>query len=161
MRLSFVAIACAVACSNGQPSLDDLVERADKTTANEQPILDELVSRVNFLKFNMGHNLPGWEIKFRIAQMANDSLGLQPFEQISQPLPSWRPNPTTLLGMGPYAHDRARKLAHEGKRHDLEFLVEDERRRYDEGVAHVDDLLKQVEQWVAQQRGSGSSGSAQ
>jgi hypothetical protein len=161
MRLSFVAIACAVACSNGQPSLDDLVERADKITADEQPIIDELVSRVNYLKFNMGGNLPGWEKYLTIGDIANNALGLPPFTQTSQPLPSWRPNPTTLLGMGPYAHDRARKLAHEGKRHDLEFLIEDERRRYDEGVAHVDDLLKQVEQWVAQQRGSGSSGSAQ
>ncbi len=157
MRLSFVAIACVVACSNGRVDLDDLVERGDKMAADEQPILDELVSRVNFLKFNMGHNLPGWENKFRIAQMANDALGLQPFEQLSQPLPGWKPVPTTLLGMGLYVHDQARKLAREGKRHDLEFLIEDERRRYDEGVAHVDDLLKQVEQWLPQQRGSGYS----
>ena len=62
--------------------------------------------------------------------------------------------------MGPYVHIQAQKLVHEGKRHELEFLIEDERRRYDEGVAHVDDLLKQVEQWLALNRGSGSSGSA-
>jgi hypothetical protein len=160
VRLSFLAIACVVGCSNGRPDLDDLAKSADKIAADEQPILDDLVSRVNYLKFNMGHNLPGWELKMRVAEMADEALGLQPFAQLSQPLPSWKPSPTSLLGMGPYVHVQAQKLAHEGKRHDLEFLIEDERRRYDEGVAHVDDLLKQVEQWLALNRGSGSSGSA-
>ena len=161
MKLALVVAACLAACSNAQPSLDDLAKRADKMAADEQPILDALVSRVNFLKFNMGHNPPGWENKFRdradgerharLAAVRADVAAAAELE--AEPDDAARDRPVRSR---PGAQARAR-----GQPSRSEFLIEDERRRYDEGVAHVDDLLKQVEQWVAAQPGSASGSGAQ
>jgi len=149
--------ACGKNDSKPEPSLDELAARCNQIAAAEQPTLDALVSRVHALKFNMGHNYPGWQAQFRYAQMANDELGLVPFEQATPGLPNRIPPRTTLLGMQAYAAQQCPKLAKQGNRHDLEFMLTDMRRRYDEGVAHVDGLLKPIEAWVASQTGPGAA----
>ncbi len=156
------AIVCiAVAgCQKKATDLADLQHQAAAIQAEYQPKLDALVARVRILKRDVRGNLPGWEPNIRISQLANDKLGLEPFEQTVPPGPEWRPNPPSLLGMGPYAQKRAAELASQNKVDELRFLVEDERKRYDKGIAEVDDLLKQVENWLAAAR-AGSGGSAQ
>jgi hypothetical protein len=157
LALVLVVAACGKSDSKHEPSLDELAARCDQIAADEQPTLDALVSRVTKLKGNIGHN-PGWEAQFRYAQMANDELGLPPFEQLGTP-PGRSLPPASLLGIRPYVHQQCPKLAKQGDRHALEFMLQDMRRRYDEGVAHVDELLKPIEAWVASQL--GSAGSAQ
>ncbi len=85
----------------------------------------------------------------RSAEAANDALGLPPFTQAQPPGPGWRASPASLLGIGPYVVARAGELADHGKLHELEFLVEDEQRRYREGIAEVDRRLAQIERWIA------------
>ena len=159
-----LALALVVIASCGKsaptassPSLDELAARCDQIAEAEQPTLDALAVRVNALKPEMRHEYPGWVAQFRMAQMANDVLGLPPFEQMEPPVPGRQIPPATLLGMRPYVHQQCPKLAHDGHRHDLEFMLVDMRRRYDEGVAHVDDLLKPIEAWVASQTGPGAA----
>lgn len=157
LALALVAIAACgkSAPTAAPPSLDELAARCDKIAEDEQPILDALVARVNALKGNLGHN--PWQAQFRNAQMANDTLGLPPFEQMDRPAPNRKLPPGSLLGIRPYVHEQCPKLAHDGKRPELESMFVDMRRRYDEGVAHVDELLKPIETWLASQHGSGAA----
>jgi hypothetical protein len=108
--------------------------------------------RIVALKQYLRGELPGWEDNLRVAELANDELGLPPFTQVQPSGPDWKPSPASLLGIAPYVHEQADKLARSGKLDALRFLVEDERRRYSEGIARVDDRLGQVETWLGQQR---------
>jgi hypothetical protein len=102
-----------------------------------QPQLQALVARVHVLQ----HQLHGadWQTLLRKAQLANDELGLPPFEQTTPPGPGWHPSPATLLGIADYV----RGLELHGD--DLRRLVEDEQRRYDAGIHDVDVRLREVE----------------
>jgi hypothetical protein len=152
MRLA-IAIALVAACSS-EPSLDDLVQQSDAIATFHEQILNTFVIRVSWLKTHMGHNQPGWERSVRVAEMANDLLGLSPFAQTVPTKPGRVIPPASLLGMGPYVHDESRKRAQQGDRHGLEFLVQDEERRYCEGEPKVTALLDDVEGWVAAQSAS-------
>lgn len=146
MRLLAVVMIAACSRSNDVAALR-FEARAIATI--KQPTLDVLVERVHGLQRDLRHELPGWPNMFRTAQLANDELGLPPFEQATLPGPEWRPNPTTLLGMGAYVRARADQLALQGHRGELRFLVDDERARYDRGIASVSEHLEQVERWLA------------
>jgi hypothetical protein len=143
-----VLVALLVACS-GSDRLSDLQTQAAAIVRANRPALDALVARVAVLKHRLQGNAPGWEMMLRNAEAANDELGLQPFTQSQPPGSEWRASPASLLGMGPYVLVRAQQLAEQGKLGELKFLVEDERRRYREGIDDVDHRLAQVEQWIA------------
>lgn len=129
-----------------------LRDEASAVAVFHQPVLDALVVRVHGLQRDLRTEYPGWPNMFRTAQLANDELGLPPFEQTVPPGPAWRPGPTTLLGMGAYVRTRADELATHGRRDELKFLVTDERARYDRGIASVSEHLDQVEHWLATSR---------
>ncbi len=143
-----VLVSLVVACS-GSDRLSDLRMHAATLVSLNRPALDGLVARVIVLKRRLQGNASGWEMMLRNTEAANDELGLQPFTQSQPPGPEWRASPASLLGMGPYVLMRAQQLAEQGKLDELEFLVEDARRRYREGIADVDRRLAQVEQWIA------------
>ena len=104
-----------------------------------QPQLQALVARVQALKGKL-HG-PDWETRLRMAQLANDELGLPPFEQMTPPGPSWHPSPATLLGIADYVRARARELHGD----DLRRLADDEQRRYDLGIHDVEVRLRELE----------------
>jgi hypothetical protein len=106
------------------------------------PQLELLSLRISALRSRLRGNPPGWQDMFRIAQLANDELGLPPFEQTTPPGKGWRPSPATLLGIKP-------QLA---QLPPTDPLVADARHRYREGIAHVDAQLTQLEAWLASLR---------
>ena len=106
------------------------------------PQLEVLSLRVSAVRSRLRGNPPGWQDMFRIAQLANDELGLPPFEQMTPPGPSWRASPASLLGM----------KAQLAQLPPSEALVADARRRYREGCAHVDARLTQLEVWLSSLR---------
>lgn len=143
------ALVVVLAACSGPDRLSELRMQAATDVRLNRPVLDALVVRVAALKHRLRGDVPGWEMMLRSAESANDKLGLQPFTQPQPPGPQWRASPASLLGMGPYVLVRAQQLAEQGKLGELEFLVEDERRRYREGIAEVDRRLSQVEDWIA------------
>jgi hypothetical protein len=145
-RAALIGLLVLACCSS---DLDRLQAQATAVAAAAQPRLVALIVRVYALKRGFG-NRRDWQKLLRISQMANDELGLQPFEQVVPHGPSWKPGPATLLGIAPYILVQADVLAKAGKRHDLEFLVQDERRRYEEGISSVDKHLIQVEHLLAE-----------
>jgi hypothetical protein len=142
-------IVLAIAACSRPNDVAALRFEAYAIAALRQPMLAALVDRIHVLHRDLRRELPGWPNMFRTAQLANDELGLPPFEQATPPGPEWRPNPTTLLGMGAYVRTRAAELAMQGHRDELRFLVDDERARYDRGIASVTEHLEQVERWLA------------
>lgn len=148
MRTGALLVVLVMGCSRPDPTAV-LQVRAAAIVRSQQPALDALVGRVAALKRRLRGNLPGWEVMLRNAEAANDALGLQPFTQIQPPGPEWRPSPASVLGIGPHVLVRARQLAEQGKVRELEFLVEDEQRRYREGITDVDRRLAQIERWLA------------
>jgi hypothetical protein len=140
-------LACAGCAKSNDP--EALQREAAAIAVAAQPKLDALVARVRALQRDLRGNLPGWQDMLRTAELANDQLGLPPFTQTVAPGPGWKPNPTTLLGMGGYVRGRAEELVRAGQRRELQFLVDDERRRYEQGIADVDRYLSQVEHWLA------------
>jgi len=142
-------VACAAADSPPPPPL---AHEAIAITWGYQPELDMLAARVRRLKRELRGNLPGWETMIRIAQMANDQLGLESFEQQVPPGPGYHASPATLVGMGPYVRKRALELAAHGSDAELRFLIADEARRYAVGSAQVDGELCEVEAWLAAHR---------
>lgn len=140
-------IVMIAACSRSN-DVAALRFEASALAAVKQPKLDALVARVRDLQHRLRGELPGWPNMLRIAELADDELGLPAFTQATPPGPEWRPNPTTLLGMGAYVRTRAAELANQGRRDELRFLVDDERARYDRGIASVTDHLEQVERWL-------------
>ncbi|HEX7837118.1 MAG TPA: hypothetical protein VF469_06615 [Kofleriaceae bacterium] len=147
-KIGALLVVLAMGCSRPAPTAV-LQAQAAAIVRSRQPALEALVGRVAALKRLLRGNLPGWEAMLRNAEAANDALGLQPFTQSQPPGPGWRPSPASVLGMGPYVLVRARQLAEQGKVRELEFLVEDEQRRYRDGIADVDRRLAQIERWLA------------
>jgi hypothetical protein len=113
-----------------------------------KPRLDLLVGRIAELKRDLRHNLPGWQEMLRAAELANDALGLPPFVQVAPPGPGWAPSKASLLGMGPYAKQRAAELAKAGQRAELAFLVDDTRRRYVESDQEISEWIDLVDRWL-------------
>jgi len=146
MRAVVVAIVLA-ACSHPN-ELAGLQAEAAVAGVVTQPVLDTLVERVHFIKREMGANRPGWETQWRIAELADDQLGMPPLAQDVPPGPEWRPVPTSLLGMRIYVDGRARQLAEAKDRAALAFLVSDERARYARGLGEVRDHIVEVEDWI-------------
>lgn len=146
-----VVLVVALGCSRSH-ELEALEREAAAVAQLEQPVLDALVMRTRVLKRELRGNLPGWQNMLRTAELANDLLGLEPFTQAAPPGPGFRPSPTTLLGIAGYVRDRARELVARGQQHELQFLVDDERRRYARGIADVDRELGRVEAWLAASR---------
>ncbi len=139
MRFALLVFA---ACSH------DLAREADAIATRNQPKLDALVVRIHGLQRDLRGERPGWENMLRIAELANDELGLPPFTQTVQAESQWRANPTTLLGMGTYV----RKRSHEVSGTALQHLVDDERERYDRGIASVTTRIREVERWITASR---------
>lgn len=136
-----VVLAAALIACRPAIAQDDVV-----TTANAyQPQLLVLVLRVHAVKYRLRGSLPGWQDMFRIAQLANDELGLPPFEQATEPGPGWRPSPASLLGM----KARIVELARRETPDEMRALITDARTRYRNGIANVDAHLSQVERWLA------------
>ena len=106
------------------------------------PQLELLALRISSVRSRLRGNPPGWQDMFRIAQLANDELGLPPFEQTVPPGAGWRPSPATLLGI----KSQLAQLP------PTEPLVADARRRYREGIDHVDARLTELENWLASLR---------
>jgi len=128
---------------------DDMAElraRLASVVAEQRPRVAALVVRIAHVKDRLRGNLPGWESELRVAELANDELGLPPFTQDAPPGPTWRPSPASLLGIEPYVVQRARQL---GDRAQLQFLVEDTRARYVNGVTEVSARVAEVEAWLA------------
>jgi hypothetical protein len=146
-----VVLALALGCSRSH-ELEALQREADAVALLEQPVLDALVARTRVLKRELRGNLPGWQDMLRTAELANDLLGLEPFTQATPPGPGWRPSPASLLGIAGYVRVQARELAARGNQHALQFLVDDERRRYARGIEEVDGELARVEAWLAANR---------
>ena len=113
------------------------------------PRIDALAARIAALKHDLRGNLPGWEGLFRVAQLANDELGLSPFEQARPPGPGWTPSPTSLIGMSAYVPARAAELARAGRVAELRGLVTDVRGRFEHGIADVDAKLGFVDARLA------------
>jgi len=136
----------------GPTDILDLRQQAYTVGIISQLTLDTLVFRVRYLKREMRGNLPGWEAYWRIAELANDQLGLPPFSQPEQPMPGWRAVPISLLGMQDYARVRADELVQAHDRDGLAFLVRDTRARYARGMIEVSAYLIDVETWLRRAR---------
>jgi hypothetical protein len=147
-RAAWFALVVVFACSKPD-DVFALRDRAIAVAVIHGPAVDVQVRRIALLKLGLRGNLPGWENALRIAELANDELGLPPFTQIEPPGPGWKPSPASLLGIAPYVEMRANQLAADRRRGELQFLVEDERARYARGIASVDDRIGQVERWIA------------
>ncbi len=147
MTILVTLLACAK-----PDTLAGLERDAVDLVATRQPDLVRLVGRIAMIKRDLRGNRPGWEQMMRVADLANDELGLPPFTQTLPPGPAWAPSPASLLGIGPHVCSHAAELATTHKHDELAFLVADARRRYDEGIARVDDRLGQLERWIASGR---------
>ncbi|HEY6040373.1 MAG TPA: hypothetical protein VIV58_39080, partial [Kofleriaceae bacterium] len=160
MRGQQLIVALALAGCPHPNELARLQRDADVVGAINQPALDALVFRVELVKRELRGNLPGWETEWRIAELANDQLGLPPFAQLEPPGPAWRPVPTSLLGMRGYVQVRARQLAdaHDGAA--LAFLVSDARARYARGTGEVGEHLGEIERWLRTSSSSRRSDSS-
>ena len=145
IRAVILAVILA-ACTNKVAVLE---REANAVVDENQRSLDALVNRITTLKHELRGNLPGWQDMLRLADLANDELGLPPFAQTVAPTADWKPSPGSLLGMGPYVRAHAAELASHGKRDELEFLIADERRRYAQGIAETDARLAEVERRLA------------
>jgi hypothetical protein len=124
-----IYVMLLVACSHARDP--------NAIAAAHQPQLDALVARVNALKQKL-HG-PNWQTLVRMAPLANDELGLPPFEQTTPPGPGWHASPATLLGIADYV----RGLDLHGD--DLRHLADDEQQRYDAGIHDVDARLRELE----------------
>lgn len=144
--------AAAIACHHGDPARE-LAHQAHELAHAHDTELAGLVARIDGVKRDLRGNRPGWEQMLRTAQLANDGLGLPPFEQSVPPGPRWKPSPASLLGIGPYVEARADELAAHGQLDQLRFLIDDARRRYDRGIAEVAQRLGELE---ASLRGSAA-----
>ncbi len=133
------------ACACHDP-VAELRGRIGAAVAEERPRVAALVARVARIKEQLRGNRPGWESELRVAELANDELGLPPFTQDVPPGPGWRPSPASLLGIDPYVVRRAGELT---DREALQFLYDDTRARYARGTASVDARLAEVEAWLA------------
>ncbi len=141
MRALAVAVAVALIACAPAALQDEVV-----LTANAyDPQLLVLKLRVQALKYRLRGNLPGWQDMFRVAQLANDELGLWPFEQGTEPGLAWQPSPASLLGMRARLVEVARRDSAEQKR----ALAADARDRYRQGIVSVDSHLSRVESWLA------------
>jgi hypothetical protein len=141
-------LVVAIAACAGSNEVHELRVEATAIAVRYRPLLDVEVLRVARLKRELRGNRPGWENALRIAELANDELGLPPFTQVVPPGPAWRPSPASLLGIAPYVETRADELARTARLDELQLLVRDERARYAAGIAEVDDRLSQVERWL-------------
>jgi len=158
MRAVVVMLALA-ACSHPN-ELASLQAEATVTGVVTKPVLDTLVERVHFIKRAMGSNVPGWETQWRIAELADDQLGLPPLAQDVPPGRGWRPVPTSLLGMRWYVDERATQLVEAKDRAALAFLVSDERVRYVRGLGEVRDNIAEIESWIRTSSSSRRSDSS-
>ena len=114
--------------------------------AEQRPRVAALVLRLAHVKERLRGNLPGWETELRVAELANDELGLPPFEQEVPPGPQWRPSPASLLGIEATVTKRAGELTDRAR---LQFLVDDTQARYVKGVAEVDARVAELEAYLA------------
>jgi len=154
-RQLIALVALAFGCSHPS-ALAELASQADLVGVLNQPVVDTLVARVHAVKHELRGNVPGWETQWRIAELANDQLGLPPFAQMVPPGPGWHPVPASVLGMRGYVHTRAGQLVAAGDRDGLAFLVRDERARYARGLAEVDEHLTEIEHWLGVTSSSSS-----
>ena len=137
-----------IACGKSAEPLDPLEQEAMAVSDANQPKLDALSDRVTALK-RLPRNKAGWENMMRNAEIANDTLGRWPFEQIAPPIiGAWHPAPNSLMAIRGVVRDKAHQLARDGKTDALRALIDDEKRRYAEGIARVDGQLAEVEAWV-------------
>ena len=136
--------AVLAACAQ-HDEIGELRARIDKVVAEQRPRVAALVLRLAHVKARLRGNLPGWENELRVAELANDELGLPPFTQDVPPGPTWRPSPASLLGIEPYVVQRAHELA---DRRQLQFLYDDTRSRYATGVTEVSARVAEVEAWL-------------
>src|SRR5579884_1122892 len=97
-RVAMLAIALACGACEGRRDARELQGELAALAASYQPLIDELFARIHHLKRDM-HGQPGWEDAFRVAQLANDKIGLPPFEQTAPPGPEFRNSPGSLLGL--------------------------------------------------------------
>jgi hypothetical protein len=131
------------------PSLAALRADIAEATRTGAAKVDALVKRIAVAKRELRGQLPGWEQMLRIADLANDQLGLPPFVQIVPPGPAWRPSPASLLGIAAVVQARTEELAGADRRSDLAALLADERRRYHDGIAEVTERLDEIDRWSA------------
>ena len=136
--------AVLAACAQ-HDEIGELRARIDKVVAEQRPRVAALVLRLAHVKARLRGNLPGWENELRVAELANDELGLPPFTQDVPPGPAWRPSPASLLGIEPYVVARAHELT---DRAQLQFLYDDTRSRYATGVTEVSARVAEVEAWL-------------
>ncbi len=148
MKVLVVVLIAAVACARTREPTQ-LEGAAIAIAVESRPRLDALVARIVALKRELRGDRPGWQDMLRLADAANDLIGLPPFTQSEAPGPAWRPSPATLLGIEPYVRGLAPELAIGGRLDELRFLVVDERRRYDESIAAASTDLDLVERWLA------------
>ncbi|HSN30535.1 MAG TPA: hypothetical protein VLT45_29820 [Kofleriaceae bacterium] len=139
-------ILLALAACARRDDLAELRSRIGAAVAEQRPCVAALVLRLARVKDQLRGNRPGWETELRVAELANDELGLPPFTQEVPPGPEWRPSPTSLLGIDPYVVRRASELTN---REALQFLYDDTRARYARGTAEVDARLAELEAWLA------------
>lgn len=143
----YLVLHVIAACNAREPDAR-LAGEVHALVTSEQRVLAGLEARIARAKRELRGNRPGWETTLRIAELANDGLGLPPFTQVVAPGPEWRPNPATLVGMGPYADARADRLAREHRTAELAALLADVRGRYDRGIAEVAAQLDDVERRI-------------
>lgn len=138
-------LAVLAACAH-HDEIAELRARISAAVAEQRPRVAALVLRLAHVKEQLRGNRAGWETELRVAELANDDLGLPPFTQDVPPGPAWRPSPASLLGIDPYVVRRATELT---DRKALQFLYDDTRARYARGTAEVDARLAEVEAWLA------------
>lgn len=145
MRRRYDVILWLAAACAPRDDVGELRARVSEVVAEQRPRVAALVLRLAHVKDRLRGNLPGWENELRVAELANDELGLPPFTQDVPPGPTWRPSPASLLGIEPYVVQRAHELTDRGQ---LQFLYDDTRSRYATGVTEVSARVAEVEAWL-------------
>jgi len=146
MRRRHDVICLLLAACAPRDDVGELRARVDRVVAEQRPRVAALVMQLAQVKQRLRGNLPGWENELRVAELANDELGLPPFTQDVPPGPTWRPSPASLLGIEPAVVQRAHVLT---DRAQLELLYDDTRSRYATGIAEVSARVAEVEAWLA------------
>ncbi|MGE5180710.1 MAG: hypothetical protein ACM31C_01545 [Acidobacteriota bacterium] len=128
---TLLALAASAGCSKAN-DLPELQEDAIHIEKYYAPKLDNLEARLHDVLAQSGRvpkNLPGSDEATRALVDARDKL-------------------VELRNLGKTIEKQAPMLANQGKLAELEKTVEDEEKRYEDGVHYVHENLMEVESWL-------------
>jgi hypothetical protein len=148
---AIAGLALAACSTQPKPDAKELAAEIDALVASYQPQLDVLVARVEHTKPGLAGHLgaSGWDRAWRIAEAANDVLGMPPYLATTPAGPERLIPPGSPLGIGPDLKKRVPKLVEANNTEALARILLDVRMRFFGDIVQVSNYLDQVEYWEA------------